>query len=412
MYRTMKLLTLGVLLASAVPVAAQSVVFEAPKPEVEEQDGIQLDLGAAFTQTFQALSHSNTAAPNMGADGSDANALADIGPGFNLASANVNMNAMLAPGIQVVLETYLSSRHHSEAWVKGGYLQMDASPLAVPLLERVMEYTTIRVGHFEVNYGDAHFRRSDNGNGIRNPFAENLILDAFATEIGADVMVRKGALLGMVGVTDGQISGGVRNPDDKSLAFLGKVGVDQTFAPELRGRLIVSTYQNDNAGRATLFGGDRAGSAYWNVMDNAAGAAFTNGRVNPNFTEEIQTYQVNPFVEVGPVELFGVLEWAEGRTAAETEKRAVSQYAGDAVVRFLDDQLYVGGRYNTLKGELMTLGTDQTVDRYVVSGGWFVTPNVLLKAEYVNQTYDGFPKAHILNGGKFDGLVLQGVVGF
>lgn len=275
-----------------------------------------------------------------------------------------------------------------------------------------MEFTTLRVGHFEVNYGDAHFRRSDNANGIRNPFAENLILDAFTTEIGADVTVRKGALLAVLGFTDGQISGGVTNPDGKSLAFLGKVGVDQSLGPALRGRLTVSTYQNDDAGRATLYGGDRAGSAYWAIMDNPDGGAFTNGRVNPRFTEEIRAYQVNPFVKVGPVELFGVLEWAEGRTAQETAQRSVTQYAGDAVVRFLDDRLYAGGRYNTLKGELLTQDVDQTVDRFVMSGGWFVTPNVLLKAEYVNQTFEGFPEANILNGGEFDGLVFQGVVAF
>jgi hypothetical protein len=27
-------------------------------------------------------------------------------------------------------------------------------------LNNLMKYATIRVGHFEINYGDAHFRRS------------------------------------------------------------------------------------------------------------------------------------------------------------------------------------------------------------------------------------------------------------
>ncbi len=410
-----KFLALAALAVGAWPLAAQapaSPVFESPKPEIVEQDGVQLDVTAAFTQSFQALSHSNTAAPNLDGTGNDLNALVDLGAGFNLANANLGLNAMLAPGLQVVLEAYLSSRHHPEAWVKGGYLQMDASPFAVPVLEEIMRYTTVRVGHFEVNYGDAHFRRSDNAQGIRNPFAENLVLDAFTTEIGGDVTVRKGSLLGMVGVTNGQINGAVTNPDGRSFAFLGKVGVDHTVVPGMRFRLTASTYQNDNAGRATLYGGDRAGSAYWNVMDNANGGQFTNGRVNPNFTEEIRAYQINPFIEFGPLELFGTAEWAKGRTAAETDNRAVTQYAGDVVYRFLDDMLYVAGRYNTVTGELFTLDSDQTVDRFVLGGGWFLTPNVLLKAEYVNQTYDGFPATHILNGGAFDGIMVQGVVAF
>lgn len=411
MYSTMKALALAAL-AGAAPLAAQSVVFEAPKPEIVEQDGIELGLGAAFTQSFQALSHSNTATPNLDATGTDLNALGDIGAGFNLASANVGLDALLAPGIQVVLDVYLSSRHHNEAWVKGGYLQMDASPLDVGLLNGVMKYTTVRVGHFEVNYGDAHFRRTDNARAITNPFAENLILDAFTTEIGGDITLRKGSLLGVFGITNGQNKGDVTAPEERSWAFLGKVGVDHTFAEDRRVRLTASTYQNDNAGRATLFWGDRAGGAYWGVLDNAKQGQHWNGRVNPNFTEEIRAYQLNPFLELGGLELFGVLEKADGRTIAETEMRSITQYAADVVYRFLEDRLYVGGRYNTVTGELFTPDAEQTVDRYVLGGGWFVTPNVLLKGEYVSQSYDGFPDTSILSGGKFDGLVMQGVVSF
>ena len=411
MQRRMKLLALAAA-AVASPLGAQSVVFEAPTPAIVEQDGVQLGLSAAFTQSFQALSHSNTAAENLDANGNNLNALGDIGAGFNLAAANVGLNALLAPGIQVVLDVYLSSRHHNETWVKGGYLQLDASPFDVPVLNEVMKYTTVRVGHFGVNYGDAHFRRTDNAQALANPFAENLILDAFTTEIGGDVTVRKGSLLGVFGVTNGMLKGDVTNPDARSLAFLGKLGVDHTFAPETRVRLTASTYQNDNAGRATLYAGDRAGSAYWGVMDNASGGQFTNGRVNPNFSEEIRAYQINPFVELGDLELFGVVELAEGRTIAETENRSVTQYAADAVYRFLDDQLYVGGRYNTVTGELFALDNEQTVDRFVVGGGWFLTPNVLLKGEYVSQQYDGFAASSILNGGEFDGLMMQGVVSF
>ena len=45
-------------------------------------------------------------------------------------------------------------------------------------------------------------------------------------------------------------------------------------------------------------------------------------------------------------------------------------------------------------------------------GGWFITPGLLAKAEYVNQTYFGYPAGNIKNGGKFDGLMLEGVVAF
>jgi hypothetical protein len=37
---------------------------------------------------------------------------------------------------------------------------------------------------------------------------------------------------------------------------------------------------------------------------------------------------------------------------------------------------------------------------------------VLAKAEYVNQTYHGYPVSSIKNGGKFNGMMLEGVVAF
>ena len=51
-------------------------------------------------------------------------------------------------------------------------------------------------------------------------------------------------------------------------------------------------------------------------------------------------------------------------------------------------------------------------DRFQIGAGWFLTPNVLLKGEYVQQTYNDFPTADIRNGGKFDGFMVEGVVAF
>jgi hypothetical protein len=300
--------------------------------------------------------------------------------------------------------------------VKGGFLQIDESPIAVPVLERAMEHLTLKVGHYGVNYGDAHYRRTDNGNATANPFVENLILDAFTTEIGGEVIGRFGPMLGVFGVTGGQNKGDITAPEQRSLAFLGKLGFERQFSDALRVRLTGSTYQNDNAGRATLYGGDRAGSVYWGVLDNAAATGYANGRVNPSFTEEIQAYQLNPFVQVGDLELFGVAELARGRTIqevnADADVREVRQYAGDAIYRLLGGRLYAGGRYNVVEGELFSHGSTQTVDRMALSAGWFVTPNVLLKGEYVRQTFDGYDSSSILNGGRFNGLVVQGAVTF
>ena len=86
-------------------------VFETSKDAGAEFTDVKLDFGAAFTSQVQNLSHSNTAAPNVVA-GVNANQLADIGFGFNNPTANLYLNAQLAPGIRVAMTSYLSARHH------------------------------------------------------------------------------------------------------------------------------------------------------------------------------------------------------------------------------------------------------------------------------------------------------------
>ena len=392
------------------PAAGGIGQFE-PAKQSGEFSGLQLQIGGAFAQTFQALDHENSATPTP------TNQLGNIRPGFNLASANFNLGAQLARGIRVDLESYMSSRHHNEFWVKGGFATIDASPFDVPVLHRIMEYTTIRAGHMEINYGDAHFRRSDNGNTIRNPFVENYILDAFTTEIGAEVMVRGpyGSFV-IGGVTSGENKGDIKDGAvDASPAYLGKLGFDRQLSPMLRLRLTGSVYSASSSPAVTLYSGDRTGSRYWGVMEDTAslraGSAFTNGRVNPGFSNEITAMQLNPYVELGSLEVFGVIERASGKSATAEERREVTQLAGDVVYRLFGDQLYVGARWNRVTGDWANQ-ENLTVTRRALSAGWFLTRNLLTKAELVQQEFDGFGPTDIRNGGKFSGIAIEGVIAF
>jgi hypothetical protein len=390
-------------------------IFEPPKTDDVAYAGFRMDWGAAFTQQLQALEHSNTATPNV-VNGIDANQLIDIGTGFNNASANLFLNAQLAPGIRVALTTYLSSRHHNEAWVKDGYLLIDDLPVDMGLVNRVMEYVTIKAGHFEINYGDAHFRRSDNGNALYNPFVGNLILDAFTTEIGAEVYLRSHGFLAMASLTGGEIKGNLLSPDDRSPALIFKLGYDRQLTPDLRVRLTGSHYSIDRSPANTLFAGDRAGSRYFFVLENTQATSTANassGLINPGFRYKVDAVQVNPFIQFKGLELFGVIERAEGRMASETAERAWTQYALDGAYRFgARDAFYVAGRYNTAQGELAAIPNEVSVDRYQLGAGWFLTPSILLKGEYVRQKYFDFPVADIRSGGKFNGVVIEGVVAF
>jgi hypothetical protein len=395
-------------------------MFESPKDAGIPFTGFRYSFGAAFRQQFQGLEHTNSAAPVMSGT-TNTNQLIDIGRGFNLADANLSLNMQLADGIRVQLTSYLSSKHHQETWVKDGYALIDKSPIDNPILNGIMKYTTLKLGHFEVNYGDQHFRRSDNGMAIYNPFVGNLIIDAFTTEVGGEVYVRPGPFLVMAGLTSGTIQGGITTPAGRTNAYLGKLGFDKQLTSDFRARLTGSYYKNDKSPSNTLLTGDRAGHGYDLVMENTAAsltAAAWSGQIRPGFSNTLRAFSVNPFLKYQGVELFGTYDNFKGKALNETGWRTWTQTAGDLLYRFWDEKLYVGGRGNTAKGKLTNTATVNflnqpvSVDRYAASAGWFVTPVLLLKGEYMQQKYNGFPATDIRSGGKIQGFVVEGVVSF
>jgi hypothetical protein len=411
-------------------------VFETPKDKVTFQ-GLRVRFGAGFTQQFQSLNHENylTGATNV-PEAEKVNQLYKLSAGFNTAQANLNMDVQLADGIRLHLVTYLSSRHHNEAWVKGGFIQFDKLPFKGQFWSDLMDIVTVKVGHMEINYGDAHFRRSDGGQTLYNPFMENYIIDAFTTEIGGEVYANFNGLFGMIGLTNGEIKGNVQelNPsptDDnpkKSPAIYVKAGYDKQFTDKLRFRVSGSYYGDNSSANNTLFWGDRTGSNYFLVMENTA-ANPTNqawsGRVNPRFSDRTKGMMLNGFLKYGGLELFGTYETGAGRQASQVkqEDRNFTQLAADVVYRFgARENVFIGARYNTVTmDEIFGSGSSAVIsevgiNRTAIAAGWFLTKNVLLKGEYVMQDYNDYDKTgvpkNIYSKGKFDGYVIEAVVGF
>lgn len=386
-------------------------MFEAPKDAGVPFTGFRLGWGAAFRQQFQGLEHRNRS--NV----TPATTLIDIGRGFNLADANLYLNIQVADGIRVALTSYMSSKHHQEFWVKDGYALIDKSPIDNPILNRIMEYTTLKLGHFETNFGDQHFRRSDNGAALYNPFVGNFIIDAFTTEVGGEVYFRnKMGVLAMAGLNSGTIQGGVTRPADRTNAYVGKLGYDKQITEDLRFRLTGSYYKNDKSPSNTLLTGDRAGHGYDLVMENTAATPVSqawSGQIRPGFSNTIRAMALNPFVKFQGVEFFGSAENYRGKVLNEVGwQRDWNQFAGDLVYRFWDEKLYVAGRGNTANGKLMGIANKVSVDRNALAAGWFVTPVLLVKGEYMQQRYYRFPVSDIRAAGKIQGFVVEGVVQF
>ena len=384
-------------------------VFETQKSDSVPFEGLKARIGGDFTMQFQSLNNQNRA-----------NDLVELGTNFNLPTANLNIDVQMYDGILLHLRTYLSSRNHEEAWVKGGHMTLDKLDFIKPgFLSGFMEYATITIGMDEFNYGDAHFRRSDNARAIFNPFVGNYIMDAFSTEAFGSVTIQKNGFIGVVGLTNGKLNPNVivNDNSDNKASFFGKLGYDNQMNDDLRVRLTGSWYINKGTTTGSyLYGGDRAGSRYYGVMetivDNAARAGNSfEGRFNPRF-KEMTAIQINPFVKFKGLEFFGIYEVVSNGSDQGSGK--FTQVASELLYRFGNDEnLYVGGRYNKVSGELTDIAPTTEINRFNIGAGWFLTKNILTKVEYVSQKYEGDGWiGGKYDGGEFNGLVIEATIGF
>ena len=128
----------------------------------------------------------------------------------------------------------------------------------------------------------------------------------------------------------------------------------------------------------TLYGGDRAGSRFYYVMENTLATESAqpwSGLINPGFKNKVNAMQINPFVKYHGLELFGVLEQAKGQASTEPSERTWRPARGRR-------RLSVPWRRETLRRRPLQPGSpasswaspatsEQT--RYELSGGWFIT---------------------------------------
>ncbi|HZH70444.1 MAG TPA: hypothetical protein VFD80_08345 [Flavobacteriaceae bacterium] len=382
-------------------------VFEAPKDTVSTFDGIKVRIGGSSTLQFQALNHENSGAVE----------LIELGDNFNLATANLDLDVALAPGIRMHLRTYLSSRHHPEPYVKGGYFQIDSFDfISEGSLGDLMQYVTLKFGPMQNNYGDAHFRRTDNAQAMHNPFIGNYIMDAFTTEVGGEIYYRRNGFIAMLGATNGKLNQAATAPGTTSPSLLWKLGYDKQLNEDLRVRVTGSMYNTAQSARSFLYAGDRAGSRYYFVMempDATSAGNFTSGRFNPALNNRLNAVMFNPFVKYKGLEFFGMYERAEGRNNDEVDNRVFNQYGAELLYRFgQTENFYVGGRYNQVSGEQVGTNNDIDITRFQLGAGWFMTKNILAKIEYVNQDYKGFASGDRFEDGNFNGLMVEAVISF
>ena len=403
-------------------------VFGPGKNDTIPFSAIKIRLGAAITQDFQMIYDHNESTP-VYVDGLNTNQLKPLTGGFNPTLANLNLDAQLQDGIRVNLSLYLSTKYHEEIWLKGWYIQIDKLAfLKSDLVDTLMKSFTIKTGDYEMDYGDQHFRRTDGGNSIYNPFVENYIMDEFALESGTEIYYHpKSGIIGLVGLSNGELDPTVAAPVkiDSATgklnlydpAFHFKLGYDKQVNKDFRFRITGSYYLDKSAANNSLFFGDRTGSHYLYVMENTSATLEANswsGKYNPQYTEQVSALMINPFIKYKGLEFLGTYEMADGRTITEKSMRQSTQYAADLIYRFPQktEDFWIGLRYNSVTSILPLAQSNVTINREVCSIGWFTSKNIILKIEYVNQQYLDFAYNDIRAGGKFNGLMIETAIGF
>lgn len=390
-----KVLTYCFAIFFSIPSFAQqfSSQFEMQQIDTVRFDKLRVKVGADFALQLQALEHD---APVK---------LIYLENNFNMPTANLSVTADLAPGIQLYINNYMSSRHHNDAWVEGGYLLIDKLPF-LPASNNIMSYLTIKAGVMMPNYGDAHFFRSNNAYIMNNPFVGNWIMDAYTNNPGIEFLFRHKCILALIGTNNGRLNYGRGNDLSQDLVFNWKLGYDKNITTDFRLRATLSGYHVGKGHSGSyLWGGDRAGARYYYVMQtaDAEGDDYLSGRWGPGSGQtEMNSYMANLFMSYKGLEIFGIYESMKG------VKNEVDQHFTQTAIQAIYniENFYVGTRLNKVSNN-----NGSSVKRFNIGGGWFMDNNILIKLDYVNQEYKG-PTHGDIDEGKFKGVVIEASVSF
>ncbi|MFQ5569556.1 MAG: hypothetical protein ACE5G0_07765 [Rhodothermales bacterium] len=375
----------------------------------------KVKIGLQSAVTYQALDQQD-----------DDGALPEIANGFQNALGNLIGDFEVFDGGRAHVAMFISSKHHTEMWGYEGYFEMTKLPEWMNLGqfgEFYNEHLQLKAGQMTIDYGDGLLYRSINGNVYNNDLVGNPVPSPALTTLGVEGRVNFGPANLLLGLSNGTTKGDIN--EGHGTAIHGKAWVTPLDG---KVRLAASFYTVDHSGNGTGYPnggtksylyafGDRAGSMY-NIWNGPDGGQLSFGK-----GQDVFAYQFDGRVDLGRFVLYGAYgsfkdadtNGTNGEDAGDPEERWT--YAMATARVNLTDWLYVAGRYSTAHcGTFNSEDADGRLNRFQVGAGFFLYKGVLVKAEYVKQTTDGFTDGYVnnrtnlsLNPG-FDGFVLQTAV--
>lgn len=379
-----------------------------------------ISVGINTVGYWQALNHSNS-------DGS----LNSLTTGFQSAAGNLNFRSKVAEGVEIYFEIYLSSRHHEgEVSPREGYMTITSAPqgLSFRPIKKVFEYVNVKAGHFEIDYGNQHLRRSDNAQVQNNPLIGNDVVDPNVVYVGTEISTKPQRFNALVGLTNGQTTGDFQ--EGHKYAFHGKVWGSATPWLQLAGSYYRADQSENPIGypvggsTGNLFSGNRSGGRYADIL----GGGGEPGQIKPGNGQDITAWQGDFTLQANKLTLqghFGNIRDADTDGTNPKDESTFGQpaeswdyYSIQAVYR-LGYAFHAAARYSgaTVK-ELKGSPASGQVARLQVGIGMWLAQGMMLKVEYVNQTYTGFGAGTTVDrmgvglDPKFSGIITEVSVAF
>lgn len=358
--------------------------------------------------TWQALEQRN-----------DAGTLPDLTDGFQAAQGNLHVFSSVSEEIDVYAEFYLSSKHHmGELTDREGFVLIKQLPEVIrqPYLGMLFDFMDLKIGHFEVDFGDQHRVRSDNAQVQKNPLIGNYVADPNTVEAGVEAIFHLGSIQWLFGLGNGGTTEDFQ--PGKRYSRHAKFSLQPVEGVRFSG----SYYQADQSANPTgypasgsfseLFSGNRSGSRYSAVVDGTA----DSGQPNFGNGQKVSAWQWDGRVQRGGLNLSGLFGRVKdddlNGNAPEAPREDWKYYGIEGKVN-MTTAFYVAARYSAARAVLYgDQPMNARIERWQGGAGVFLTDQMLLKLEYVNQYYRNFETPLVSRpdysaNPKFNGILVE-----
>jgi hypothetical protein len=367
---------------------------------------LNLYLGLQTVGRVQDLEQQNVSISGVRQPGLDA--------GFQDPFANLSFLASISDKLDVYFDLYVASRPHaSTTYGHEGYMlfkQLPA-PFDTGALGGIFDFINVKVGAFDLDFGDDNYRRSNNARVQRNPLIGNTLVDPNVEEIGGEVYSIKGPVYALVGIGSGTTTEHFDYGSEPSVH--GKLWGYPL--PDLR--TSISAYHVDlseSADTSYLFANGRSGGTFAAVF----GGGDNPGQILPQAGKDVTAVQADLMWNHWPFELYSNVGWVQdddinGPAAGSPSERWA--YGAIEPVYHLLPSFYLAGRYSfAIAQSVNGVPSDGWVDRAELGCGYWITNNILGKLEYVYQQYHDFSAADgvvsgvdAVGGPRFSGVVME-----